>query len=72
MGQKLARRTFIKTGGVPGVNTLLGNPLIPDFAAGSEKIDLAIAQGTDYAQSTKQAVAMLGEVEQNLDNLRFP
>lgn len=63
MGEKITRRSFIKTSGAIGVNAFLGSAVIPEFSSGSDKIDLAVVKSKDYFKATKEAVRLMGGIQ---------
>jgi len=66
MGNKISRRTFLKTGTAFGVGSVIGGSVIPDLAAVVENprevTDLAIVNGENYFENTMKAVRMLGGI----------
>ncbi len=63
MGQKITRRSFIKTSGAIGVNAFLGSAVIPELSSGSDSIDLAIVKSRDYFNAAREAVTLVGGIQ---------
>jgi uncharacterized protein (DUF362 family) len=69
VADKIGRRDFIKKSAAAGASAVLGNRLISSLADGplaalaADKIDIAVATGTDYAAMTAKAVGLLGGME---------
>ena len=68
MGHKINRREFFKKSTKIGV-TALGASVLPNVMSGSfnvygqDKIDIAVATGSDYYQNTVEAVELLGGIK---------
>lgn len=69
MLSKICRREFIKKSAAVGASAFLGNRMIAGLADGplaapaADKIDIAVASGSDYAAMTAKAVELLGGMD---------
>ena len=69
MANRIGRREFIKKSAAVGASAVLGNRLISSLADGplsamaADKIDVAVASGSDYAAMTAKAVELVGGME---------
>ena len=69
MAEKIGRREFIKKSAAVGASAVFGDRLISSLADGprsalaADKIDIAVALGSDYAAMAARAVELLGGME---------
>jgi len=69
MANKIGRRDFLKKSAAAGASAVLANRFIsglagsPLAAFAADKVDLAVASGSDYAAMTAKAVELLGGME---------
>jgi len=61
--KEINRREFIRKSTAIGVGSVLGTRLVPDLMLSNEGVDLAVVKGTNYVDSTKKAVEILGGIE---------
>ena len=76
MAKGIGRREFIKKTAGIGFSTALGGSLIfpwmdsPVQAFGRQRIDIAVASGSDYLKNTTKAVGLLGGMKRFVKNVR--